>query len=471
MSAERITDARIPPIGAIPQAARMFRVNWISAEVRSPTGVPMLSPDFVASLGRNARVLDLRTPDELTGPLGYIPGSVWVPEEEAEARLAACDPSEATVLVSRGGERAGRLAKVMEARGHGLVAALMGGIVAWRQAGYSTLRDPTVLRRAALTPLGEVWESSRRALTADDIHAQVGDPRALRWMKVAAMLVNGRLCCVDGRAESGLVGTPGGDAGEFLVAAASLEALTGRRLSEADLRAMLLCRLDAFGRFYLHTDVHASNEVIRSMRDDRRLDEALASVYEPLEWRRFLRAPPEAMREIVMEHILTGPRLGCGHLRLAMQRGDDYGVRPALVRDLLRAFLRLRWEGVEENEMGVLPGGHTEGAVVNVLVEGGAEAYAQIPLVSPMVGGSQVFLQHPQVAGFLRGQLARFLSRTREVGLGEAREGELLAHMNDLASRQLGHTLRALAPGLPVFDVLFRDDDRVEVNLRGVVPG
>ena len=471
MNAERISDARIPPTGAIPQAARMFRVNWIAAEVRSPTGVPMLSPDYVASLGRNARVLDLRTPDELTGPLGYIPGSVWVPEDEVEARLSACDPFEATVLVSRGGERAGRVAKVMEGRGHGLVAALMGGIVAWRQAGYSTLRDPAVLARGPLAPLGEVWESQRRALTADDIRAQVGDPRALRRIKVAAMLVNGRLCCVDGRAESGLVGTPGGDAGEFLVAAASLEALTGTRLTERQLREMLLRRLDAFGRFYLHTDVHASNEMIRSMREDRRLDEALSKVFEPLEWRRFLRAPPAPVREIVLEHMLAGPKLGCGHVRLALQRSDDYGVRAELVRDLLRAFFLLRWEGVEENEVGVLPGGHAEGAVVNVLIEGGAEAYARIPLVSPMVGGSQVFLQHPQVAVFLRGQVARLLTRARAFGLSEAREGELLAHMNELASRQLGHTLRALAPGLPVFDVLFCDDDRVEVEARGLVPG
>lgn len=470
MNSERITDARVPPIGAIPQAARMFRVNWIAAEVRSPTGVPMLSPDFVASLGRNARLLDLRTPAELTGPLGYIPGSVWVPEEEVEEWLAACDPTEATVLVSRGGERAGRVAKLMEARGFGFVAALMGGIVAWRQAGYSTLRDPSVLQHTALAPLGEVWEPSRRTLTADDIRAQVGDPRALRWIKVAAMLVSGRLCCVDGRAESGLVGTPGGDAGEFLVAAASLEALTGRRLTERNLREMLLRRLDAFGRFYLHTDVHASNEVIRSMRDDRRLDETLANVFEALEWRRFLRAPPEPVREIVLEHMLAGPRLGCGHVRLAMQRADDYGVRAELVRDLLRAFFLLKWEGVEENEVGVLPGGHAEGAVVNVMIEGGAEAYARIPLVPPMVEGTQVFLQHPQVSGFLRAQVARLLTRSRALGLGEAREAELLAHMNSLASRQLGHTLRALAPGLPVFDVLFRDDDRVEVEARGLVP-
>lgn len=471
MGDDRLRDPRIPPIGAAPQAARMFRVNWVSAEIRSPSGVPMHSPDFVASLGRNARVVDIRTADELTGPLGHIPGSVWVPEVEVAAQLAALPPDEATILVSGGGERAARVARDLETRGRRFTAALMGGVVAWRQAGYSTSRDVSVRDRATLAPLAEVWFGTRRALSADDVRAQVGDPRALRWMKLAAMLVNGRLCCVDGRAESGLIGTPGGDAGEFLLAAAALEALTGRRLDEPALRAMLLCRGDAFGRFYMHTDVHASNDVIVSMRGDRRLDEALAKVAEPLEWRRFLRRPPEELRDIVLEHMLDGPRLGCGHLRLAMQRGDDYGVRPALVRDLLRAFFRLRWEGVDDHEVGVLPGGHAEGAVVNVLIEGGAEAYSQVPLLSPMVGGTQVFLQHPQVAGFLRAQLARFLSRTRETGLGEARERELLSLMNGLAARQLGHTLGALAAGLPIYDVLFRDDDGVEVIRRGEVPG
>jgi rhodanese-related sulfurtransferase len=468
----RIQDARIPPVGAVAQAERMFRINWISAELRSPSGVPMLSPDFVAALGRGARVVDVRTPDELTGALGYIPGSDWVPLEGAEEVLAALPKDEPLVLVSRGGERAGAVAQHLEAQGHRFVTALMGGVVAWRQVGLSTSRDASLLSRAnTLAPLRPTWEAARRQLTREDIEHHVGDPRALRWMKVAALLVSGRLCCVDGRAEAGVVGTPGGDAGELLLAVAALESLSGKRFDDDAMRTLLLCRLDAFGRLYLHTDIHASNETILAMRGDRRLDAALERVFEPLEWRRFLRSPPAAVRPFVLEHMTVAGHLGCGHLRLSMQRGDDYGVRPELVRSFLRAFLTLRWEGVDDHEVGVLPGGHAEGAVVNVLVEGGAEAYAQIPLVSPMAGGSQMFLQHPQVAGFLRGQLARFIARSRQSGLRESAEHELLARMNELGARQLGHTLGALAAGLPVYDVTFDDDDAVRVEARGHVPG
>lgn len=469
---ERLNDARIPPVGAVPQAERMFRVNWVAAELRSPSGVPMLLPDYVAQLGRVARVVDLRAAEELTGPLGYIPGSDWIPRASALEQLAMLPKDEAVVLVSRGGERAAEVALALEARGHRFVAALMGGIVAWRQVGLSTTRDAAILsREGALPALRPVWEATQRALSREDVERHVGDPRGLRWMKLAAMLVSGRLSCVDGRADAGVVGTPGGDAGEFLLAVAALESVTGRRLDDAAMRTLMLGRLDTFGRFYLHTDVDAFNALIRSMRDDRRLDDALADVSGPLAWRRFMRAPPLAARGAALEHMVIPAHMGCGHMRLAAQRAADYGLRPELVGTFLRTFLTLRWEGVEENEITVLPGGHAEGAVVNVLIEGGAEAYARIPLVSPMAGGSQMFLQHPQVAAFLRGQLAHFLARTRAVGLAAGGEAALNARMSALGDAQLGHTLAALAPGLPVYDVTFDDDGRVRVEARGAVPG
>ena len=71
----------------------------------------------------------------------------------------------------------------------------------------------------------------------------------------------------------------------------------------------------------------------------------------------------------------------------------------------------LRSAGHEETETQVLPGSHAEGAVVNVVAEHGVESFSRIPLVSPMAGGSQMFVNHPQVSAFLRGQIARFSSR------------------------------------------------------------
>lgn len=52
---ERLRDARIPEIDTTHQAERMFRVNWIAAEFRSPSGIPLLTAEYVARLGRAER--------------------------------------------------------------------------------------------------------------------------------------------------------------------------------------------------------------------------------------------------------------------------------------------------------------------------------------------------------------------------------------------------------------------------------
>jgi rhodanese-related sulfurtransferase len=468
----RLNDPRVPKQGDVHPAERMFRVNWISAEFRSPSGIPLLSADYVSRLGRAARIVDLRTPEELIGPLGFIPGSDWVPEEGAFERLSPLDNDDPIVLVSRGGERAGKLAAALEAQGKRFVAELFGGILDWRANGLSTIRDREILdRRNELRETPTHWGATPKSLDRAALEAHVGDPRALRWRKLAALLVNGRLSCVDGRDDSGVMGTPGGDSGEFLLALGALERITRRPIDEPTLRTLLLRRLDAFGRFYFHTDVAAGDALIASMRTDHRLDAALATVYEALEWRRFMSSPPEDVREIVLEHAIIPDHIGCGHLRLALQNPDRYGIRPALIQSFLREFMRLQWSGHDENETAVLPGGHAEGAVVNIVVADGIEAFSAIPLVSPTASGSQMFVNHPQVAGFLRAQLGRFLTRQYDVcNLSIGRERELIASIESLGETQLGHTLANLAAGLPVFEIRFDPDHTAHVSELGHVP-
>ena len=453
----RLHDARIPEAGEVHPAERMFRINWTAAEFRSPSGIPLLTADYVSRLGRAVRLVDLRDADELTGPVGYIPGSDWIPEEGALAALAALSDDDPVVLISRGGERAGALALRLEQLGKRFVASLFGGVLAWRQVGFSTVRDPEIVqRRGVLRAARTSWESQKKTLTRGDIEKHLGDARSLRWMKIAALLVNGRLSCVDGRDDSGVMGTPGGDAGEFLLSLAALERVTGRSLDDKALHTLLLRRLDAFGRFYFHTDVNASNTLIAAMRADRRFDEALAHVWGPLEWRRFMASPPERVRDPLIELMSVPAHLGCGHLRLALLNPDRYGMRPQLIESFLRAFLSLRWQGHEDNEVAVLPGGHAEGAVVSVVVDHEVDAFSRIPLVSPMTEGSQMFINHPQVSGFLRGQVTRFLQRQGDVAaLGAGGEKELNDVIEGMGGVQLGHTLSALAAGLPIFELRF----------------
>ncbi len=464
----------IPKVGEASPAQRMFRVNWVGAILRSPAGVPLHRPDFVSRQGRAVRIVDVRDEEELVGPLGYVPGSDWVHASIALDTLSALGRDEPVILVSRGGERASDLAHALERRGLRFVASMMGGIVAWRDLGFATTRDESILGRPGQLRSISVDPPRSGHLTADEVQRHVGDPLSVRWMRLAALMVHGRISCVDGRDDSGVIGTPGGDAGELLLVIAALERTLGRAVDASTIDTLVKRRLDAFGRFYMHTDVHAGNTMIAAMRADRRFDDALVGVSETLEWRRFLTTPPKEVQGLLLEQTVRAEHLGCGHLRLMSQHPERYASRPGLVTDLLRAVYVRRWNGATEAEIAPLAGGHAEGAVLNVCVARGVWAFSDVPLVSPSAFGAQAFINHPQVSAFLRRQLADWIALQTDIlpipdGAADAiaREAEAIAQI------QLGATLGALAKGLPIYDVTFHRGDRggtrVEVEPRGLV--
>lgn len=460
----------IPPIGTISQVERMFRVNWVANVLRSPSGVPLLRPDFVAKQGRKVRIIDVREEDELTGVLGYIPGSDWIPVDRLPSLVERVHADDPIVLVSAGEERSDAGAVALEKAGLRFVAAMMGGIVAWRDDGYTTTRDPSILaRRDAVRTIDDLPEEPPERVTAADIEKHVGDPLAVRWIKLPALLVRGLVSCVDGRDDSGVIGSPGGDAGELLVGLRALENLTRRELRDDEITTLLARRNDAFGRFYMHTDVHSANHAVKALRADPRFDLALRGVDEALEWRRFWAAPPADVREALLEHALHPAHVGCGHLRLELTRPKDYGTREALVSGVLRAFHRWRWSGHPDMELVPLAGGHTERAVINVRIAGPLLPFSRIPLVSPAVGGAQVFVHHPRITSYLRRQLASFLALQTDI-TGRPIDPEWLhEEMVRVGAIQLSQTLGALAKGLPIYDVVFQGEDKVEVREGGIV--
>ncbi|MBX3224037.1 MAG: rhodanese-like domain-containing protein [Labilithrix sp.] len=465
-----MTDSLIPPIGAVPQPERMFRVNWVANLKRTPSGVPFVTADFTAKQGRRVRIIDVRAADELTGALGYIPGSDWIPLDRVAGLVDRVDRDEPVILISGGEERSHDAAAMLAKRGMRFVAFMVGGLMSWRDLGYSTTRDPSILdREDQLRSNDAVLEPPSEDVTAAHVQKHVGDRLSVRWIKLPALLVRGLVSCVDGRDDSGVVGSPGGDAGELLVGLRALEKMLRRDLSEAEVGTLLARRLDVFGRFYMHTDVDASNVAIKAMRADPRFEGFLSDVNEALEWRRFLASPPREVRTALLEHSLEPSHIGCGHLRLALTRSKEYDTREALVAAVLRSFHQKRWEGAPELEVVALAGGHTERAVINVRIAGPMMPFSRIPLVSPAVGGAQVFVHHPRVTSYLREQLAHFLAMQTDVTGGALDASELHVEMERLGGLQLGRTLGALAKGLPIYDVTFHGEERVEVTLGGVV--
>ncbi len=251
---------------------RLLQVRWEAALERNAEGAPLLPPLFVLQQGPGVHIIDLRAAEEAGGPSGYIPGSVFLGVDRLRQLVPELQGDLPLVLVSRTGEDAALTALELQRAGMRCAAAMTGGLAAWRRLGFGTSRDPAGVSNEWAPVSGP--PPVEGTLSLEQVRAHVGDPRSVRWVKLASMAMYKGLACVDGRDERGLVGTPGGDAGEFLLACAALERTTGRVLQEDDLARQLQRRLDLFGDFYMHTDGHAFEVLVTALRADPRIGAA-----------------------------------------------------------------------------------------------------------------------------------------------------------------------------------------------------
>lgn len=452
---------------------RLVRVSFAAATHRDSAGVPRVPADFVAEQGQFVRILDVRDEAALCGPLGHIPAVTHVSLDQLGDVPRILGTDTCVVLISTRGGRAGVAARLLEELGMTRVAAMDGGMAAWKQLGFTTLRSPDSYRKTLVAlrpgmgrdgrPLVDVAVGTH--LTAEQIRDHVGEATSVRWVKLGAFLLHGKRSCVDGRDSHGVIGTPGGDAGELLLALAVVERLEKKQFTREQLESVLLDHVDTFGRFYMHTDIAAVNRlIVDGYRKDPRIAPSITQIDKAEEWRAFHVNTPESLRAAVLDHLVKPDVMGCGHLRFAMTIGD-YQVRPGLARDFLEAFHRLRWSGVPELEWIVLGGAHSEGAVVNITVAGTLHSYTQVPLVSPNVGGVQMFVNHPQVTSFLRRELAASIC---DQGICSSEEA-LVTEIEALGGLQAGQTLGRLAGGLPMFEIRFDRDGTHSVEARGNV--
>jgi rhodanese-related sulfurtransferase len=451
---------------------RLARLDFDQHRRRDAAGQPLLAPDTVAEQGGRVLIADIRAAGELSGALGFIPGSVHVPLEQLMS-LRALGPGARVVLASSHGARAAVAARLLELSGMPHVAAIEGGVQAWRDLGLPTTRDTRRLAAglpadpdAALHPPEDLDRSS---LSLDEVTAHVRDHDRIRWVKLASFLLHGRTACVDGRDSQGVVGTPGGDVGEILLALGAADAL-GQPLESHHLRALIEGWIEAFGRIYLHSDLHAMNDHILALRADPEIPAAaLPSVdAPPSAWRAFHAAPPEPLRARVLHHLLT--HMGCGHLRLLLTHSEDYGVRGPLARAAITEIFHARWSGAPEIEFVILGGHHHEQGVLLVETTYDLHPYTRVPLVPPALHGVQLFVHHPQVTAYQRMEVAHWLSTHPDLPRLHGREAEIRATIDALAERQMATTLRHLAAGLPIFRAIYALDRSVDVTEVGRVP-
>jgi sulfur dioxygenase len=98
-------------------------------------GIWELQPSWLEDNLDAVQVLDVREPDEFTGPLGRIRGARLIPLGELSGRTGELAKDRPVVAVCRAGGRSAQATLILQQAGFERVANLPGGMLRWRAEG------------------------------------------------------------------------------------------------------------------------------------------------------------------------------------------------------------------------------------------------------------------------------------------------------------------------------------------------
>ena len=103
-------------------------------------GIHEIQPTVLAENIASAQVVDVREPDEWSGPVGHIAQAKRIPLGELAARAAEIDRERPVVTVCRSGARSAQAVVILQRLGFARVANLAGGMNRWHGAGLHVAR-------------------------------------------------------------------------------------------------------------------------------------------------------------------------------------------------------------------------------------------------------------------------------------------------------------------------------------------
>jgi sulfur dioxygenase len=99
-------------------------------------GMWEIDPHVLEEHAATVQVLDVREPDEFTGPLGHVAGAVMIPLGELAERTGELSPDLPIVAVCRAGGRSAQAIVLLQQAGFKEIANLAGGMLRWRAEGH-----------------------------------------------------------------------------------------------------------------------------------------------------------------------------------------------------------------------------------------------------------------------------------------------------------------------------------------------
>lgn len=275
-----------------------------------------------------------------------------------------------------------------------------------------------------------------------------------QWTTLADIETSGKISCMDGRHQHCIVGAPGGNIGELILVLSSLERLTNSKLSRQQLESLLANYSSHFDRFYMHTDQHAVAALLQYLEKH----EILSNWAEQFQgdtqtfFTQLQRLDSERAKFILP--LLSRPEfIGCGHLRLLVQKPKDYQIRKNLVLGTIESFFRLMWLGNKRMQTEMLEGDHAEQQVLVIDAENELTESSTVPYACKDL--QQQFVSHSAARRFFHRRDASFIiNYCKHLNMNTPDLDALVADIELLSTIQMQNTLQHLAKDLPIIHIV-----------------
>ncbi len=109
--------------------------DWAPLQ-HSYAGLPELPGAWVAAHRAGLTLLDVRSPEEYSGPDGHVAGSLLIPLPELEVRAGEIPSDRPVVVLCHSGSRSALATQQLLRAGRRKVANLQGGLSRWASDGY-----------------------------------------------------------------------------------------------------------------------------------------------------------------------------------------------------------------------------------------------------------------------------------------------------------------------------------------------
>lgn len=252
--------------------------------------------------------------------------------------------------------------------------------------------------------------------------------------------------CLDGRYSRPILGTPGGDFGEFLLALSVAEISMNKNITEARLVEVLREYLGFGGPddvvLYHCQDEDAVSHLAQFLEVDGQTGRVVGLN---------LQEPPSKLQAAILKELKHPQNHGDYFVKSVLENPDDFYVRPGLIHSWIRAFYTVWWDKTTIDKSGyaysrrikvdVLQGKPKEKAWINFQANAHCEDENMAPAFAPK---RKVFANHPRAVSVLRRKISSFLAERFSTGMSA---DQFLAAVDRMGARnnELYAERRALA--------------------------